>query len=100
MIKILNIIEGIKNNIFKKEDIELIANERLSICFDCPHIDLTGDKCLVPLTQPCCSKCGCKLSWKSRALSEQCGDDDNPRWKAVMSEDEENELKEKLNIKD
>ena len=47
------ILEGIKHNIFKKEHVEVVAKERLSICEECPLFDLKGDNCLVPGTQPC-----------------------------------------------
>ena len=87
------ILEGIKNKIFKKEDVELIANERLDICKKCPHIDLKGDQCYVKGTQPCCSLCGCDLSLKTRALSAEC---DDKRWNAVLSEEEEDKLNESL----
>ncbi len=87
------ILEGIKNKIFKKEDVELIANERLHICIKCPYIDEKGDKCYLKGTQPCCSLCGCDLSLKTRALSAEC---DIKKWNAVLSEEEEDKLNESL----
>ena len=84
------------NNIFKKEHVEEIAEERLAICKTCPFIDLKGSKCAVSGTQPCCSKCGCSLKLKTRSLSSGCGDEENPRWNAVLSEDEEDKLNENL----
>jgi len=87
------ILEGIKNKIFKKEDVELIAKERQNICDKCPHINKNGDKCYLKGTQPCCSLCGCDLSLKTRALSAAC--DDN-RWDAVLNEEEEDQLNESL----
>ena len=87
------ILEGIKNKIFKKEDIEIIAKERLDVCKECPHIDLKGDQCYVKGTQPCCSLCGCDLSLKTRALSSAC---DDKRWNALLSEEEEDKLNESL----
>ena len=90
------IYEGIKNSLFKKEHIEEIAKERMSICKACPFIDLQGGNCEVPGTAPCCSLCGCKLSLKVRSLSSQCADDKNKRWKAVLTEAEEDKLNENL----
>lgn len=88
------ILEGIKNDIFKKEHVEEIAASRFTICNYCPHIDKQGSKCAVPGTQPCCGECGCKLSWKTRSLSSDC-----PKgyWKAVLTEDEEEKLDNHLN---
>ena len=80
------IFEGVKNNLFKKTEIEAIAFERMSICLTCPLIDHGGSTCMVPGTAPCCSACGCKLSFKTRSLSSQCEDPDGPKWKAVMTE--------------
>ena len=88
------------NSIFKKEDVEIIANDRMKICADCVHIDHTGSKCDVPGTQPCCGKCGCSLKFKLRSLSSGCGDEKYPRWNAVLSEKEEDALKESIEYKD
>ena len=89
------ILEGIRNNIFKKADVEHIAAERMSICDTCPHLDTKGDKCLVPGTGPCCSLCGCSLSLKTRALSASC---DDKRWEAVLSEEEQIAFDQHLDI--
>jgi hypothetical protein len=97
------IIEGIKNSIFKNEDIEEIAKERQKICISnlCGCYDLLGKGCLIPGSQPCCSQltggCGCSLKFKVRSLSSFC-----PRkyWDAVLTEDEEHLLKEKLGSND
>lgn len=90
------ILEGIMNNVFKREEIEAVAAARLEICKACPFIDLEGDKCMVPGTQPCCSKCGCSLGLKTRSLSSPCGDEENPRWGAVLEEHEEWDLYQKI----
>ncbi|HEY4062353.1 MAG TPA: hypothetical protein VGM30_10655 [Puia sp.] len=97
------IIEGVKNSIFKKEDVEEIAKERGVICSSnkCASYDVTGVGCMVPGTQPCCSVltggCGCSLKFKLRSLSSFC-----PKgyWDIVLNEDEEQQLKEKLGIND
>ena len=77
------ILEGLNNRLFKKQYIEKIYQERFFICSVCPHFDEKGDKCYVPGTAPCCSKCGCELATKLRSLSCGCGDEENPRWNAV-----------------
>ena len=83
------ILEGVKNNIFKSEHVEDIAQGRMSICNICPFMDPAGSKCAVPGTAPCCGECGCKLSLKTRSLSSEC-----PKgfWKAVVTEAEEDAI--------
>ena len=94
------ILEGVKNNIFKSEHVEEIAAARRAICFSCPHIDLEGESCLVSGTQPCCSKCGCSLKLKLRSLSSSCGDEQNPRWEALLEDEEEQVIKNKIGYTD
>ena len=93
------ILEGIRNNIFKKADVEHIAAERMDICNTCPHLDNEGSKCMVPGTAPCCNEkkggCGCSLSLKTRALSSDCP---MKKWKAEMTEEEEDALNKKLGL--
>jgi hypothetical protein len=93
------ILEGIKNNLFKKEHIEQIANGRLEICKGCIHYDVTGTGCLVFGTAPCCNKntggCGCSLSLKTRSLSSDCPLA-VPKWNAVLTDEEEDNLNKKL----
>jgi hypothetical protein len=90
-------LEGITNSIFKKEDVEEIAQERMNICKDCPLFILHGEGCTVSGTHPCCNEtlggCGCSLSLKTRSLSSECP---LGKWKAEMSEEEEDKLNEKL----
>lgn len=87
------ILEGIKNNVFKTDAVEAIAAERNKICESCDLIDRTGDRCLVPKTQPCCGSCGCSLKLKLRSLSSDCPEG---HWGAVLS-DEEDLMHEELN---
>ena len=93
------ILEGITNSIFKKEDVEQIAQERMQICMRCALYDVQGVGCMMPGTEPCCNEkmggCGCSLSIKTRSLSSDCPKD---KWKAVLSEDEEDKLNKKLGI--
>lgn len=85
------IMEGIKNKIFKKEHVEAEAALRWSICKECSFLDTKGSKCMMPGTQPCCSDCGCSLSLKTRALSSECP---KGKWPALMTEKEEELLRQ------
>ena len=84
------ILEGIKNNIFKNDDIEDIASERQKICDDCTS---KGDKCVMPGSGPCCGECGCSLKLKLRSLSSDCP---LKKWNAELTFDEEYVLQKKL----
>ena len=83
------IAEGIKNKIFKKDDIEEIAQKRWAECKLCPLLDKEGKTCAVSGTAPCSADCGCSLGIKMRSMSSACP---KGRWKAVMP----NELANKL----
>tara|TARA_R110002020_G_scaffold36503_3_gene109761 strand:- start:4350 stop:4679 length:330 start_codon:yes stop_codon:yes gene_type:complete len=91
------IYEGIKNNIFKKEHIEAVAKVRWKECKECEHIDRRGSFCMAPGTQPCCKECGCSLGSKIRSLSGECP---VGKWRALMPEEAEEELKENMGYKD
>jgi hypothetical protein len=80
------IVEGIKNNIFKKEHIEAVATDRFQVCIKCSLFDAVGTHCIAPGTQPCCSDCGCSLAFKVRSLSSNC-----PKgyWDALTTEETE-----------
>ena len=82
-------MEGITNKVFKKEHVEVLAKERMSICNSCPKLDLEGNNCYVKGTQPCCGVCGCKLSLKIRALSDECPE---KKWLAVVTIEEAMEI--------
>jgi hypothetical protein len=84
------ILEGIKNRVFKKEHIEVVAKERWeSNCVKCDSLDRIGSICTVAGTQPCCGECGCSLALKLRSLSSSCPLD---KWNAVLTEEEEDKL--------
>lgn len=93
------ILEGVKNNIFKREDVEAIAKARMDICVQCSLYDTLGTGCLVPGTEPCCNQdkggCGCSLKLKTRSLSSDCP---KGHWKAELSQDEEDMLNQKLGL--
>jgi hypothetical protein len=88
-----SILEGVKNNIFKKEHVEAEAALRYAVCKQCSLLDKDGNFCLVPGTQPCCGDCGCSLGLKTRSLSSSCPLD---KWPALMTEEEEEALNKKL----
>lgn len=94
------ILQGIYYSIIVKPEIESIAFERMEICLQCPLIDFTGKGCMVPGTQPCCNitkgGCGCKLHLKTRSLSSECPHPDGPKWKAKISQEEEDKLYDKI----
>lgn len=91
------IAEGIANSIFKKEHVEAVAEYRMFVCKNCKLFDVTGEGCVMPGTQPCCNEkkggCGCSLSLKTRSLSSECP---LKKWKAEMTEEEEEMLNKKL----
>ena len=87
------ILEGIKNKMFRQVHIEAEAAYRMSICEACKFLDKVGSECLAPGTQPCCSVCGCSLSLKTRSLSSECPKD---KWTAVMNEETEAKLLESI----
>lgn len=84
------IMEGVKNNVFKKEHVEQVAAHRKEFCDTCDEIDWSGEKCAVPGTSPCCAQCGCSLKFKTRSLSSECP---LSYWKAIVSESEEDMIK-------
>ena len=67
--------------------------ERLAICNKCPKQDNDGKHCYAPGTQPCCQLCGCSLQLLLRSLSSECEDE---KWKAVLTEEQEDELNSQL----
>ena len=87
------ILEGVFNYYFTRKKIKKIASYRYDICSTCPLIDLKGNKCEVPGTQPCCGDCGCSLKYKTYSMSSACP---HGRWFAVMTEEEEDDLNAKL----
>jgi len=89
------ILEGMFNYYFTRKKIEKIASYRNDICSTCPLIDLKGDSCEMPGTQPCCGDCGCSLKYKTYSMSSACP---QGRWFAVMSEEEEDDLNAKLDV--
>ena len=87
------IAEGIKNKIFKKDDVEAVAQLRWMECKVCPLLDREGSSCAVPGSKPCCSDCGCSISLKIRSMSSDCP---KGRWDAIMTPKMEDELKKQI----
>jgi hypothetical protein len=90
--KINQIVEGWKNNLFPAEEmkgiIKLVSKERTNICKLCEfhskhHLSIRPDAH--------CTNCGCTLSAKTKCLSCECP---IGKWKAVLNEEEENKLNE------
>ena len=88
-----SIMEGIKNRVFTKDEVEEIAKIRWDICTRCRNFDTVGTHCAVPGTQPCCSDCGCILSLKIRSLSASCP---KGKWAAFMSKEDEEKFQDSL----
>ena len=85
------IMEGIKNAVLRDEFVEDVAKLRYEVCNSC---ELKGKKCAVRGTGPCCNECGCSLAFKTRALSSECPHPNGPKWKAILTEEEEDKLDE------
>lgn len=90
---ISQVYEGVKNKIFKREYVEQIADHRWQVCKECEHLDLKGNQCAAPGTQPCCADCGCSLAFKTRSLASACP---KGKWKELMSDQDEKALFEQL----
>jgi hypothetical protein len=93
------IVEGITNSIFKREDVEEIAEQRMSVCRKCSLYDEEGTGCMVGGTQPCCNQdlggCGCSLKLKTRSLSSSCP---KGHWQAELTQQEEDLINQKLGL--
>ena len=83
------IVEGITNSIIKNEFVEEVSKLRIEICNECDEKDVVGNECALPGSQPCCTLCGCSLSFKTRSLSTSCP---AKKWGSIVSEKKENQL--------
>lgn len=83
------IVEGILNNVFTKETVDAISEERLDECLKCSNYDLTGESCVMPGTGPCCKSCGCSLKLATKSLSYKCPES---KWPVYISNDENTDL--------
>lgn len=75
------ILEGVKNSIITREDVEVIAKERKAICDACPLKDVNriGAEICSPhvadahaITGVLTKGCGCSLHMKQRSLASSC----------------------------
>lgn len=93
------ILEGVANSIFKKEDVEEIARYRMLMCKFCDLYTEDDQGCMVSGTSPCCDQlrggCGCSLTFKTRSLSSACP---LGKWEAEVSQEEEDVINQKLGI--
>lgn len=93
------ILEGVTNSIFKREDVEDIAKLRMSVCYLCKLYTEDDAGCMVSGTGPCCNQekggCGCSLTFKTRSLSSECP---MGHWKAELSQEEEDMINQKLGL--
>jgi len=87
MINVRHIIEGIINTVQAKEEIEKIAAYRRNICDNCVHKST--------LIHPHCDICGCNLTLKTHSLHSACPIN---KWPAVATEEESEEIEDKLEL--
>lgn len=88
------IMEGLKNTMFKNDEVEIIAEKRLAICRsnECGFYDEHGtSEAVVVKGSESCGNCGCNLKLKTRCLSCACPIN---KWLAVISEAENDLLNE------
>ena len=74
MSKIQEIYQGWKNLIFRNEQVEDSALNRLNKCNECPHRSNYPDNVSITST---CKLCGCVLKAKVRSTNSTCPD---KRW--------------------
>ena len=69
-----NLMQGVKNSIVIKDEIEKIAAERIAICNLCPYYSPNRKKAGYQTSRPdnYCVDCGCNMHLKTRALAAQC----------------------------
>jgi hypothetical protein len=90
---IKHIIEGITNSVFVKEEIEKLAEYRMSICTVCPRLSSNADKDFgspgkyFSAKRPDihCTMCACNIHAKVRSLHTSCPE---KRWPSVASKEE------------
>jgi len=72
--KVVQIVKGLQNSLFVKEQVELIAQERIAICDTCdfysPNIKKKGLAIIRP--DKYCDVCKCNMYLKTRSLAAQC----------------------------
>ena len=93
-INIKDILEGIKNSVFVKEEVEKVAEHRYSICKTCPRFSGNSNKPELFKPGPYystlrpdehCTVCACNIHAKVRSLHTSCPED---KWEAVATKEE------------
>ena len=85
-----SILEGIKNRIFTKDDVEEIAKIRGNISEDVLKDGRKQYENGLPGSEPVATSCGCILNLKVRSMSASCPDG---KWAAFMSKEDEDKFK-------
>jgi len=87
-----DIWEGWRNHLFPparlRKAILRISKERMAICRTGP-CELHSDRFITLRPDEHCTECGCPLKAKSKCLSCSCG---IGKWKAVLTEEQEEEI--------
>jgi hypothetical protein len=90
----MQIYEGWRNDLFPPEKLKDIINkvseERLAICNSCPEHSSNKKEYKTVRFDEHCTNCGCTLSAKTKSFSSECP---LKKWKAVMTEEQELEIK-------
>lgn len=94
-INVAQIIEGWRNKLIPpahlKEMINEVSKERTDICNSCMFHSSNREKYRTMRVDDHCTLCGCTLSAKTKCLSCSCPLNP-PKWEAVVSEDDEEEI--------
>ena len=92
------IVEGISNLVFLKKEVNRIAAQRDSICQSnvCGQYDKDGssEKAFIK-GSAACAICGCNIRLLTHSLHSECSLHEigqEPLWKMVLTEDEEDSL--------
>jgi len=90
------ILEGISNSLFIREEVEKVAIYREERCQDCEFYDSSGSSPKVVLKgKPACSICGCNIKFLTHSLSSKCSRHEiglEPLWIEELTEEEEKTL--------
>lgn len=84
------------------EHVEVVAEERLKICRSnvCGFHDPDGSSPQAVFKgHESCAACGCRLDWKTRSLSSECGQVEvgrEPLWTALTNEQDAEMIKEQI----
>lgn len=92
--KVTSIIEGWSNHLFPKDSMKELINivhlSRMEICNMCPENSKIKDpKAILSI----CTKCGCPLVTKTKALTVSCPLD---KWGPVLTQEEKNAFEEQI----